>query len=106
MKQIFFFAILILLPTAVFGGGLLYLIWHTFYSFYDDWRLNQELEEIRAASRAKRAQAGRTSPPSDAAEGEFDPEPSDVVEGEFDLDDEGSSTTVANGDRQVPGDDA
>ena len=94
MKQIFFFAILILLPTAVFGGGMLYLIWHTFYSFYDDWRLNQELEEIRAASRAKRAQAGRTLPPSDA------------VEGEFDLDDGGSSTTVANGDRQVPGNDA
>jgi hypothetical protein len=94
MKQIFFFAILILLPTAVFGGGMLYLIWHTFYSFYDDWRLNQELEEIREASRAKRAQAGRTPPPSDA------------VEGEFDLDDGGSSTTVADGDSQVPGDDA
>lgn len=94
MKQIFFFAILILLPTAVFGGGMLYLIWHTFYSFYDDWRLNQELEEIREASRARRAQAGRTSPPSDAAEGEFD------------LDDGASSTTVANGEPQVPGDDA
>ncbi len=94
MKQIFFFAILILLPTAVFGGGMLYLIWHTFYSFYDDWRLNQELEEIREASRAKRAQAGRTAPPSDAAEGEFD------------LDDGGSSTTVADGDSQAPGDDA
>ncbi len=94
MKQIFFFAILILLPTAVFGGGMLYLIWHTFYSFYDDWRLNQELEEIREASRAKRAQAGRTAPPSDAAEGELD------------LDDGGSSTTVADGDPQLPGDDA
>jgi len=58
MKQIFFFGVLVLLPVVVIGGGTLYLAWHTCYTLYDNWKLNRELAEIRAASRAKRSKAG------------------------------------------------
>jgi hypothetical protein len=71
MKHIFFFAILVLLPIVVIASGLIYLVWHTGYTFYDDWHLKRELEEIRAASRAKRAQAASTPPPSDVADDQF-----------------------------------
>ena len=95
MKHFFFFAILVLVPVAVLGGGLLYLIWHTFYTFFDDWMLNRELEEIRAASRAKRAQAAGSAPP-----------PSDTASDEFVAGEHSPSTTVASGEPQDPGDDA
>ena len=58
MKHFFFFGLAVVLPIVVIGGGLLYLVWHTCYALYDDWKLNRELAEIRAASRARRAGQG------------------------------------------------
>ena len=60
MKQSFFFGVLVLLPVILIGGGILYLAWHTCYALYDNWRLDKELEEIRAASRAKRSRQEET----------------------------------------------
>ena len=57
MKQVFFFGVLVLLPIVIIGGGTLYLIWHTCYALYDNWKLNRELAEIRAAAQAKRGRA-------------------------------------------------
>ena len=92
MKHLFFFAILVLLPIVLIGSGLIYLVWHTVYTFYDDWHLKRELEEIRAASRAKRAQAASTPPPNVAADDQF-PQVDGI-----------SSTSMGNGDPQAAGD--
>ena len=56
MKQVFFFFLAVALPILVLGGGLFYLVWHSAYRLYDDWRLNKELDEIRAESAARRQQ--------------------------------------------------
>jgi hypothetical protein len=61
MKQAFFFGLLVLLPVVLLGGGVIYLAWHAFYTLYDDWRLNKELKEIKAASAARRKKAERES---------------------------------------------
>lgn len=53
MKEIFFKGLVIALPLCVFGG-LAYLIFHGFYSFYSDIKLKKELEAIARESAAKR----------------------------------------------------
>ncbi|OHB78285.1 MAG: hypothetical protein A2W31_11260 [Planctomycetes bacterium RBG_16_64_10] len=58
MKGTFFVGVFVLLPVVVIGGGIIYLAWRTCYALYDDWRLNRELAEIRAASQAKRQRQG------------------------------------------------
>ena len=67
MKDIFFKGLLIALPLLVIGG-LLYLIFHGFYSLYQDRQLKKELDQIARESVERRrktppeAPATRTTP--------------------------------------------
>lgn len=61
MKDIFFKGIIIALPLLA-GGGLLYLVFHGFYSLYQDMQLKKELEQISRES-AERRRAGHTEEP-------------------------------------------
>lgn len=55
MKDIFFKGLLVALPVLGLGG-LCYLIFHGFYSLYQDIQLKKELDEIRRESIARRQQ--------------------------------------------------
>lgn len=55
MKEIFFKGLVVALPIGVIGG-LLYLIFHGFYSLYSDMRLKRELDQISRESAERRAQ--------------------------------------------------
>ena len=55
MKEIFFRGIIVALPLVVISG-LLYLIFHGFYSLYADMRLKRELEQISRESAERRRQ--------------------------------------------------
>lgn len=55
MKEIFFKGIAIAIPCLVIGG-LLYLVFHGFYSLYADRRLKKELDQIAQESAKRRQQ--------------------------------------------------
>lgn len=55
MKEIFFKGVIVALPLVVFGG-LVYLIFHGFYSLYSDMRLKRELDQISRESAERRRQ--------------------------------------------------
>ena len=57
MKEIFFKGVAIALPLLVVGG-LVYLVFHGFYSLYQDILLKRELEQIKRESAERR----RTTP--------------------------------------------
>ncbi len=67
MKEIFFKGLVVALPVLVIGG-LVYLIFHGFYSLYEDMRLKRELDQIAKESAERRRQnppvepAKKTSP--------------------------------------------
>ena len=56
MKEIFFKGIVVALPVMVIGG-LLYLVFHGFYSLYSDMRLKRELDQISRESAQRRARS-------------------------------------------------
>jgi arginine exporter protein ArgO len=62
MKEIFFKGIAIALPLLVVGG-VIYMIFHGFYSLYSDMRLKKELEQIQRESAERR----RQRPPEERA---------------------------------------
>ena len=53
MKNYFLFAMLLLIPLAIFGWFLLAL-GRALYTLFDDWRLGKELDELRADSQSRR----------------------------------------------------
>ena len=53
MKEIFFNGIVVALPVLVIGG-LIYLVFHGFYSLYQDMKLKRELDQIRRESEQRR----------------------------------------------------
>ena len=53
MKEIFFKGIVVALPVLVIGG-LIYLVFHGFYSLYQDMKLKRELDQIRRESEQRR----------------------------------------------------
>lgn len=55
MKEIFFKAIAIALPLLAVGG-VIYMIFHGFYSLYADRQLKKELDQIRRESEERRRQ--------------------------------------------------
>ena len=55
MKEIFFKGLVVVLPILVIGG-LVYLIFHGFYSLYEDIRLKRELDQISKESAERRRQ--------------------------------------------------
>lgn len=55
MKEIFFKGIAIALPLLVVGG-VIYMVFHGFYSLYADRQLKKELEQIRRESEELRRQ--------------------------------------------------
>lgn len=55
MKEIFFKGIVVALPVLVLGG-LIYLVFHGFYSLYEDMQLKRELEQISRESAERRKQ--------------------------------------------------
>ena len=55
MKEIFFKGLAVALPLAVLGG-LVYLIFHGFYSLFSDMRLKRELDQIKRESEERRKQ--------------------------------------------------
>lgn len=55
MKEIFFKGIAIALPCLVIGG-LVYLVFHGFYSVYADRQLKKELDQIARESAERRRQ--------------------------------------------------
>jgi len=55
MKSIFFKGLMVALPLVVIGG-LVYLIFHGFYSLYSDMRLKRELDQISRESAQRRVQ--------------------------------------------------
>jgi hypothetical protein len=55
MKQIFLGAMIALIVV----GGLVYFLWRLAVTLYDDWRLAQDYDEIRAATRKRREEIRR-----------------------------------------------
>lgn len=55
MKEIFFKGIAIALPCLVIGG-VVYLVFHGFYSLFADRQLKKELDQIARESKDRRAQ--------------------------------------------------
>lgn len=53
MKEIFFKGIVVALPLLVIGG-LVYLVFHGFYSLYEDMKLKRELDQIRREGERRR----------------------------------------------------
>ena len=70
MKEIFFKGLVVALPVLMIGG-LVYLVFHGFYSFYADIRLKRELDQISRESAERRKNRPRdektreTTPPED-----------------------------------------
>ena len=62
MKEIFFKGLLIALPLLLVGG-LAYLVFHGFYSLYQDMQLKKELEQIRLESEKRRRNRTTDEPP-------------------------------------------
>ena len=61
MKEIFFKGLAVAIPIGVIGG-LVYLIFHGFYSLYADIRLKRELEQISREAAERRRQAATDEP--------------------------------------------
>ena len=55
MRNYFFIAMVAMAVTA-FAGYFVWLVIKALYSVYSDWQLGKELDEIQAASEAKRRQ--------------------------------------------------
>lgn len=55
MKEIFFKAIAVALPLLA-AGGIVYMVFHGFYSLYADRQLKKELDQIRRESEERRRQ--------------------------------------------------
>lgn len=53
MKEIFFKGIAIALPLLLIGG-VVYMVFHGFYSLYSDIRLKKELDQISRESAERR----------------------------------------------------
>lgn len=60
MKQLFFTFVILSVPL-ILVGGLLYAFGHGLYTVYSDWRLAQELRQLRREVAAQRP--SRPEPP-------------------------------------------
>ncbi len=60
MKEIFFKGVAIAIPLAMILG-IVYMIFHGFYSLYSDWQLKKELEQIRRDSVSRRRQRAESA---------------------------------------------